>query len=452
MAVWSTVGIAAVVETDRFDGDYFEPDDLEAIRKISSKGGRKLGSIADILTGQTPSDYNDEGSLTVVRSGDLVAPLIYPMCGRPFLKASPSHDRVQLNQGDILISSIGMGSIGKISLVVDPTSLITVSEVTVLRNARVPPEFLFVYLASPTGQSQIEREVTGATGQQHLLKSKVAQILVPAVPDGIEPALRKAVQEAYQRQESGRIAYAEAESLLESALGLDKLDLTPHLFYERAYSDMQAAGRYDAEYFQPPKKAVLVAIARMPGHALGEQYRSIRQLWQPEKAGAFDQVRNFDLTDALQPFLDETVDATTRESIASTKKKLKPGDLVVSRLRSYLKEIAVVLDAGPIPMVGSTEFIVLRPRKDAVRVEALLVYLRCNYIQTVLKWCQDGSNHPRFHESELLGLRIPEVVRNHQDEIVEKVQASIQARRDARRLLDQAKAIVERAILEEKGS
>ena len=228
--------------------------------------------------------------------------------------------------------------------------------------------------------------------------------------------------------------YAEAEALLESALGLDKLDLTPRLFNERPYADVQAAERFDAEYFQPPKKAVLDALAKMPGQAVSDQYRSVRQLWQPDQASAADQVRNYDLTDALQPFLDETVEPATRDTIASTKKKLKPGDLVVSRLRSYLKEIAVVLDTGPMPMVGSTEFIVLRPQKCAVRVEALLVYLRSKYVQTVLKWCQDGSNHPRFREAELLNLRIPSVVRDHQDEIVAKAQPSIQARREARRL------------------
>jgi type I restriction enzyme, S subunit len=143
------------------------------------------------------------------------------------------------------------------------------------------------------------------------------------------------------------------------------------------------------------------------------------------------------------------VEPTTRDTIASTKKKLKPGDLVVSRLRSYLKEIAVVLDTGPIPMVGSTEFIVLRPQKGSVRVEALLVYLRSRYVQTVFRWCQNGSNHPRFHEDELLNLPIPDVVRDHQDEIVTKVQASIQARREARRLLEQAKTMVEKAILKD---
>ena len=80
------------------------------------------------------------------------------------------------------------------------------------------------------------------------------------------------------------------------------------------------------------------------------------------------------------------------------------------------------------------------------------MYLRSKYVQTVLKWCQDGSNHPRFDEKELLRLRVPDAVRDHQDEISAKVRASIDARREARRLLDQAKAMVEKAILGERDS
>ncbi len=107
----------------------------------------------------------------------------------------------------------------------------------------------------------------------------------------------------------------------------------------------------------------------------------------------------------------------------------------------------MVLNTGDVPMVGSSEFIVLRPEAEAIRVEALLVYLRSRYVQTVLKWCQDGSNHPRFDQKELLNLPVPDVVRDNQEEIVDKVNASINARRETCRLLEEAKTMVEKAIL-----
>ena len=49
--------------------------------------------------------------------------------------------------------------------------------------------------------------------------------------------------------------YADAEALLLSALGLDKLDLTPRLFCEWMYKDVAAIQRFDAEYYQPGNRS-----------------------------------------------------------------------------------------------------------------------------------------------------------------------------------------------------
>jgi type I restriction enzyme S subunit len=218
------------------------------------------------------------------------------------------------------------------------------------------------------------------------------------------------------------------------------------LSYTRSSRDALATGRFDAEYFYPAKQAALDLLASMPGQTVGDLFFFIRDLWQPENAAADDWIRNYDLTNALIPFLDDTKEPTTCGTISSTKKRLQAGDLVVSRLRSYLKEIAIVLGGDAIPMVGSTEFIVLRPKQKSMRVETLLIYLRSTLPQLIFKWSQDGSNHPRFDEKELLNLRIPDSILAHEAEIACMVESAIAARRKAKTLLDAAKRAVEIAI------
>lgn len=136
-----------------------------------------------------------------------------------------------------------------------------------------------------------------------------------------------------------------------------------------------------------------------------------------------------------------------RAEIASTKKLIQEGDLVVSRLRSYLREIAIVEPSDLHPMVASTEYIVLRPREGtSFPVEALLIYLRSKLPQLVLKWSQDGSNHPRFDEKELLRMPVPRMLVHDSAPYVNAMQSMKTAKQRATKLLNAAKRAVEIAI------
>ena len=197
---------------------------------------------------------------------------------------------------------------------------------------------------------------------------------------------------------------------LMEALGLHRLDLSPQNCYTRRFRDLEAAGRFGAEYFMPCKRRVLDALAKLPHQNVAARAARIRDMWDPTQASRGEVVRNFDVTDALQPFLDDTKEPQTAEEVGSVKKRFQTGDVVVSRLRSYLQEIAVVRTSGKPQSVGSSEFIVLRPTDKGLTAETLMVYLRSPLVQTILKWSQDGSNHPRFTEDDLLAIPVPDRV------------------------------------------
>lgn len=182
MAASSIVALSEMVAEDRFDSEYFAPVNIATARRLVAMGAVPLGKNCDVSNGRTPPEYTEGGDSWVVRSGDLVRPLVSRAFGQAFLRADMSANGVSLSRGDVLISSIGAGSIGKIGLVTDPADLVTVSEVTIVRSSRYTPEFLFAYLSSWAGQNQLNRQVSGATGQQHLIKSRAEMILVPPPP------------------------------------------------------------------------------------------------------------------------------------------------------------------------------------------------------------------------------------------------------------------------------
>jgi hypothetical protein len=256
----------------------------------------------------------------------------------------------------------------------------------------------------------------------------------------------KTVRKAYQKWRDSKDLYAQAQALLAAELGLDKLDLPEQNISTRRLSDVAAVTRIDAEYFHPQKAYIQAWLDKLPGKPISAHFKSIREIYTPPQADTGKSILNFDLTDALRYFVDETGPVTPENEIGSIKKRMSNGDVIVSRLRSYLKEIALVEVPKGIECVGSSEFVVLRPQSAEVYAEALAVYLRSEPVQTILKWSQDGANHPRFQEEELLAIKMPDRVIKVQDEIRKTIRSGIQAHRDAQRLLAEAKAQVERMM------
>jgi len=173
-------------------------------------------------------------------------------------------------------------------------------------------------------------------------------------------------------------------------------------------------------------------------------------MFVPDRAPPEKLVRNYDVTDALVPLLDAEKEPQAAGEIGSIKKTFHDGDVAISRLRAYLKEVAVVRTGDAIPSVGSSEFIVLRPKAGQADIspETLMVFLRATPAQTILKWCQDGSQHPRFSERDLLSIPVPYAVAGVSDQITSIVQEGFAARHKARQLLEAAKRAVEIAIEE----
>ena len=118
----------------------------------------------------------------------------------------------------------------------------------------------------------------------------------------------------------------------------------------------------DAEYYNPAKKAFLDRLHALPGRPLYEYYQPIREMFDPSRANKSEVVRNFDLSAALQPVLDDETPVMLASEVGSLKKRFAAGDVVISKLRSYLREIALVRTSPTAPSVGSSEFIVLRSR------------------------------------------------------------------------------------------
>lgn len=114
-----------------------------------------------------------------------------------------------------------------------------------------------------------------------------------------------------------------------------------------------------------------------------------------------------------------------QEKINSNKRVLHQGDVIISRLRPYLKQIAFVdeIDAEN-ELFASTEFYVLRSR-NSESIAFIVPYLLSDIAQSVFANSVEGSQHPRFKEDVLCNLIIPLAILEKRQVISEEVETAI---------------------------
>jgi hypothetical protein len=111
-----------------------------------------------------------------------------------------------------------------------------------------------------------------------------------------------------------------------------------------------------------------------------------------------------DTTHAKDGVLDLATAARLKDAPKSQKKRALAGDIIVSRLRPYLRQIALV--TAP-EVAVSTEFYVLAPKAKGDDLAWLLPFLLSERTQSLLAAAQEGGHHPRVPRASLFALRVP---------------------------------------------
>lgn len=124
------------------------------------------------------------------------------------------------------------------------------------------------------------------------------------------------------------------------------------------------------------------------------------------------------------------------EALQSNKKRLQAGDVIVSRLRPYLRQIAYV-DAELVQrfrdaqLCCSTEFYVLRAGRD--NAAFLVPFLLTPEIQALLARSQEGGHHPRVPAAVVTNIPLSPGVLKARESLSTEFARVVAAIRDAER-------------------
>ena len=167
-----------------------------------------------------------------------------------------------------------------------------------------------------------------------------------------------------------------------------------------------------ADFYHPDKNRALKKMRG--GVAVGDCFQ--------QKANMVKEIAGpavcYDLSDAITNCFEKT---GATDVIGSAKKTALAGDFVISRLRSYLREMAIVPGIKE-RQIFSSEFLVYRKSADSpISAETLMAFCMSSHVQTILRHSQYGTEHPRFYDFLIGGLSVPDAVININSGVTEMI-------------------------------
>lgn len=166
------------------------------------------------------------------------------------------------------------------------------------------------------------------------------------------------------------------------------------------------------------------------GVTIADAVDIVQDLVNKKKASSNSSYLILDTSDAYEGTIRTIKSPVSGSEIGSTKKQIRCGDVIISRLRPYLRQVALVDSQflnnfdDNVTLLCSTEFFVLRSR-DASSIAYLVPLLLSEKVQVMLSASQEGGHHPRFNLKTLQSVSIPTKIWKNRSVASKEVLSSI---------------------------
>jgi type I restriction enzyme M protein len=192
-----TAPVGAIVsdKTHRLDLKYWDPDVLSTIKDLAVQNFPSIGELAikKPHRGKSPpaENYVDEkdGYAHVIKAGTNISKYGEVIVTGDFIEKNLFEEmsKVHVQDGDLLVSSTGDGTLGKCAVYRGNKPSIADGHVTIVRldQSKAYPEYVCDYLRFGFGALQIRRLFTGSTGLVELTADQLETVRVE-LPDKIE--------------------------------------------------------------------------------------------------------------------------------------------------------------------------------------------------------------------------------------------------------------------------
>lgn len=459
---YSLVNVSELEGELRIDAEYYDPLYLETEEKIKKKK-------YDFVKNRT--HFIKKGIFDV-------SPLFYREKGIPFIRVSNCHDEfidesdlvfldqethekyknLELGVYDIVMSKVG--TLGEIFINLKFEKInFSQNNIGIKVNASlINPFYLFVFLKSKYSLMQIERTQSGNV-QQKLTLDDIRNLKIPILSDTFQKFTEKVVLKAYEERKKAEELYKQAEDILLEELGLKswklktkKIKVGGKEFEEeenisiKKLSNVIKANRMDAEYWEPKYDEIeeLIKDYKNGYSIIGKEFIHKTNKLEMYKDKHYNYVEISSVNTSTGDYMPSYLQG--KELPTNAKLKLEKDDLIISKVRTYRKGIALINKVYP-NLIGSSAFVVLHEKKDKqINIETLFVFLRTDIFSLWSYKFYTGTSYPTLTDEDILNLPIPLISPEIQQKISQLIQQSFKARESSKKLLEIATKTVEIAI------
>ena len=449
MAVWSRTDLSSVESNHgRFDAEYFKPEYLETEKLLSRLEGVRLRTACSKIdvghVGPMVRHYTDNGT-----------PLLQTQNVREFflndehlIKITPEFHSVlaksQVRKGNILIArsgSFGSAAVYLEDRVVNSADIIIVE----LNDPRIDPLFAVAFMNSQYGSNQLIRFASGGV-QGHVNLRILENYFLPFLTDTIQKKINNSVQRAYDAKKLSEKAYLQAQHLLESELGLDKVTFKKPVGYTARFGELEQSRRLDAQHFQPRFDQIINHLSGFDTKRVRDIRLYNRRGVQPVYVddGSVSVVNSQHI--GLQHIDYDGLQKTSEKAFAASPEgHIKPNDLLIYTTGAYIGRTNVYLSDQP--ALASNHVNILRLNSGIDAAFMALVF------QSVIGQFQTqkhlrGSAQAELYPADIDRFIVPLLAPRKQADIGDLVRNSLKKQQESKRLLEQAKARVEQLIEE----
>ena len=439
-------------ENERIDAQFFRPQYVDSFNIVTNGSYSTLSEIAHIADGnhlKIAENFNCINGIRYLRGQDLNTDMMLHDRNIVHIPESffKSLKRSHIYKNDVLITIVGANT-GLVGLVYDPPKkLVANCKLGIVRTDedKILPGYLYSFLIGRFGQHQILRLIRGG-GQTGLILPDLCRLQIRRLNNEFEATISNLVFNGHSKLAESKNIYHKAQTILLSELGLADWQPRHRLWFAKNYSDIEQAGRIDADYYQPKYKEIVNVIKDYPSgwDALGNLV-TIKKCVEVGNSEYIAEGIPFVRVSNLSPF-EITKEKYISQKLYTQIEQHQPrrGEILFSK--DATPGIAYYLNEKPEKMIPSGGILRLKNKTDKINNEYLTLVLNSILTKEQVNRDVGGSVILHWRPDQVKNTVIPILPEEMQNEIQQNVIESFNLRKQSKHLLECAKRAVEIAI------